>query len=173
MEALWKRSDLVRTLPAMAADGQPRTYTGAEREEALRLYRDLGPAETGRQLDIPAGTVRQWALRAGLTDSRHATARAGTAAARQTWAQRRAEMTVRLGEIAAEFLERAIKASKSRDSINYMGSASRAIDRAQLLDGGATGRLEVSEPEARAEVRRMRDELAARREQKRAAGAAE
>ena len=44
---------------------------------------------------------------------------------------------------------------------DYMASFAVAVDKAQLLDGGATGRLEVSESELRAEVRRLRDELAA------------
>ena len=44
------------------------------------------------------------------------------------------------------------------------------VDKTQLLEGGATGRVELSESEIRAGVQRLRDELAARRERKVAAG---
>lgn len=43
------------------------------------------------------------------------------------------------------------------------------VDKAQLLDGGATGRVEFSESEVRAGVQKIRDELKARRERKQAA----
>ena len=45
-----------------------------------------------------------------------------------------------------------------------------AVDKAQLLDGAATGRIELSESEVRAGVQKIRDELKARRERKAAAG---
>ncbi|MCL4309924.1 MAG: hypothetical protein M0Z32_04895 [Actinomycetota bacterium] len=45
-----------------------RTYTTAEKEEALALYADVGPAEAGRQTGIPKATIRKWAHRSGLTN---------------------------------------------------------------------------------------------------------
>ncbi|MBA3261438.1 MAG: hypothetical protein H0T69_02960 [Thermoleophilaceae bacterium] len=121
----------------MAADGQPRTYTAAEREEALRLYLDMGPAEAGRRLSIRPGTIRQWAFKAGLTDKRHATARAGAAAARLTWAQRRADVARRAGDAAALFVEDAIASDKARDRRDLMASFKMAAEGAQLLSPAA------------------------------------
>jgi transposase-like protein len=52
-----------------ATDGsqsrQRRSYSKAQREESLQLYTEVGPAEAGRRLGIPAATVRKWAQRAG------------------------------------------------------------------------------------------------------------
>jgi len=51
----------------MDADASPqRTYTPEQREEALRLIAEVGPAEAARQLGLKSGTLRSWASRAGL-----------------------------------------------------------------------------------------------------------
>jgi transposase-like protein len=148
-----------------ATDGsQRRTYTDAERNEALALYLEVGAAEAARRLGFAAGTIRQWAHRAGMTDTRHAAAKAGVAAARLTWAQRRAAITVRFGDAAASFLEKAIGEKSARNSRDLMASADMAVKNAQLLSDGATGRVELTEPERRKRVQELRNELAERRE---------
>ncbi|MHB1403869.1 MAG: hypothetical protein ACYCXE_05055 [Thermoleophilia bacterium] len=43
-----------------------RTYTTAEKEEALALYAEVGQAKAAKQLSIPPGTIATWALRAGV-----------------------------------------------------------------------------------------------------------
>jgi transposase-like protein len=91
----------------MAKDG-PRTYTAKQREEALALYVEHGPAEASRRCGIPSTTIRQWGKRSGKTSPRADRAAAGAVAARLTWAARKAEVAQRSGEAAAEFLERAI-----------------------------------------------------------------
>lgn len=150
----------------MAGKDAARTYPAAEREEALRLYAELGPAEAARQTGIPAGTVRSWAARSGATGERTEQATAAVEAARLTWAQRRAEIRTRAGEAAAGFLERAVEAKGTRDVRNLMGGFAVAVDKAQLLDGEATERVEVSEDERRQRVAKLRDDLAARRQGK-------
>lgn len=166
MEAIWKRSEPLRTLPAMAKSRPQRSFTAAQRVEALRLYREVGPAQAGRQTGIPAGTIRQWAHREGLADSRHATAQARIKAARLTWQQRRAEVAMRAGDAAALFVEDAIASAKPRDRRDLMASVKMAAESAQLLSGGATERVELSEPERRQRVRELRDELALKRQAK-------
>lgn len=148
----------------MATDGR-RTYTPEQRTEALALYLDHGPAEASRRCGVPAGTIRQWALRAGKKSPRAARAVAGAEAARLTWAARKAEVALRSGEAAAEFLERAVGTPKAREGSDWMRAYALAVDKAQLLDGGATGRVELTESEVRAGVQKIRDELAARRKQ--------
>ena len=152
----------------MATDGR-RTYTPEQREEALRLYVEHGPAVAGRRLGISAGTISQWARRAGKTGARSEHAMAGAEAMRRTWAQRRAEVALRSGEAAGEFLERAVGTSKAREGSDWMRAYALAVDKAQLLDEAATGRIELSESEVRAGVQKIRDELKARRERKQAA----
>lgn len=44
-----------------------RTYSAEDKERALALYADAGPAEAGRQTGIPKATIRKWAQRAGMT----------------------------------------------------------------------------------------------------------
>ncbi len=39
---------------------RPHRYTAEQRDAALELYREVGPAEAGRRLGIPSGTVRSW-----------------------------------------------------------------------------------------------------------------
>ncbi len=146
-----------------AKEGARRNYTEKARADALRLYVEHGPAEASRRTGIPAATIRKWAEQAGRASTRSQSAAVACRAARLTWAQRRAEVAVRAGEAAGEFLERAVGAERPRDARDAMAAFSMAVDKAQLLDGAATERLEVSEDEQRAWVRRMRDELAERR----------
>ena len=44
--------------------GKLRRYTPEQREEAVRLAAEVGPAEAGRQLGIPDGTVSCWRFQA-------------------------------------------------------------------------------------------------------------
>ena len=153
----------------MATEGH-RTYTPEQKEQALALYREHGPGEASSRTGIPGATIRSWARRSGLTSPRADRAAAGAEAARLTWAQRRAEVALRSGEAAAEFIERAVRTEKAREGSDWMRAYALAVDKAQLLDGAATGRIELSESEVRAGVQKIRDELKARRERKAAAG---
>ena len=145
------------------ADG--RAHPPELRARALALYRgEVGPAEAARRVGVPPATVRGWAHRAGVSSERAAHARAGAKAARLTWAQRRAEVARDSGDAAAELLARMRKARKPREAADWSRAFAIAVDKAQLLGGGATGRVEVSTAEEREQrVRELRDELAARR----------
>ena len=71
---------------------------------------------------------------------------------------------MRAGDAAADFLERAIETGSARSGSDWMRAFSTAVEKAQLLDGGVTGRVEVSSAEEREQrVRELRDEVAARR----------
>lgn len=119
-------------------------YTAAERQHALDLYKQHGPAEAGRQTGIPSATIRTWAKRSGETVSRAAHAQANVDAARLTWAQRRGELTIRSGEVAANLLEQ-IAAAKPREARLLSAAFAVVVDRAQLLAGDATARIETSD----------------------------
>jgi transposase-like protein len=129
----------------MDSDGRTRrSYTSAERERALRLYVEIGPAAAGRELEIPSATIRKWAQRAGtsIKQERAGASIAAIEGARQTWAQRRAELALRSGEAATRFLEQAIDAG-SRGAADWMRAFKISIDAAQGLsvavdrEGGA------------------------------------
>ncbi len=144
-----------------------RTYTTAEREHALDLYAKDGPAAAARATAIPPGTIRSWAKRSGAQPLRDEQTRAASAAARLTWEQRRAELTVRLGEVAAGLLERAA-AGEAQEAKALMTACAIGIDKAELLAGHATARLDVpphvTPAEARLELEQLSRTLAERRD---------
>jgi len=149
----------------MASTDGARTYTPEQKDAALALYREHGPAEAGRRTGIPGATIRSWAHRSAEDASEGAEqTRAATEAARLSWAQRRAQLTDETGTVAAQMLERIKVSKRSSDARALAQAFSVLIDRAQLLDGGATSRVEVADPEdLAARVRGLRDDLATRR----------
>lgn len=164
-----------------------RSYTPEERQEALRLYVEHGPAEAERRCGIAKGTIAQWAYRErqkaeqrtrdgdsdpdphGVMD-RPAQASAAIEASRLSYAQRRAAIGRKAGAVAEAMLDKIIEGLKPRDAADAMRAAAMAIDKAQLLAGGATSRLALSSDpeEARRQLTErtelIRDELAERRE---------
>ncbi|WP_087483985.1 hypothetical protein [Brachybacterium massiliense] len=58
-----------------------RTYTPAEKAEALKLYEEQGPTAASEQTGIPKGTIASWAMRAGLQTDRTPKTAAATQAA--------------------------------------------------------------------------------------------
>ena len=42
----------------------PRTYTAAEKQAAIRLTLEVGPAAASRELGIPSGTLTCWSHKA-------------------------------------------------------------------------------------------------------------
>jgi transposase-like protein len=120
-----------------AGKNNRRRYSDDQRVEALRLYVEVGPAQAGRRLDIPAATIRKWAERSDvpLRQERTCVAAAAVEGARLTWAQRRADVAQRSGYAAACFLERAIEAGP-RAAADLMRAFKIAVDSAQLLGSG-------------------------------------
>lgn len=66
-----------------------RTYTPEQREEALQLYVDVGPAEAARRTGIPAKTIQSWGGRSGVQSAAVEKTEAAVAAASLTIAQRK------------------------------------------------------------------------------------
>jgi hypothetical protein len=142
-----------------------RIYTPEQREDALRLIADVGPAEASRRLEIPAGTTRSWAWRHGVATPvpESERTRAATDAAKLSWAQRRLELARETGAVASELLERMRDATKAADVRSLATAFGVVVEKAQLLDGAATERVEISEADRRERVAALRDEVAARR----------
>jgi len=148
----------------MDADA-PNRYTPEQRAEALRLIASVGPAEASRRLEIPAGTTRSWAWRHGVATPvpESERTRAATDAAKLSWAQRRLELGRETGRVASELLERMRDATKAADVRSLATAFAVVVEKAQLLDGAATERVEISEADRRERVAALRDEVAARR----------
>jgi hypothetical protein len=144
----------------MATDGRP--FPAELRERALELYAaGVGPAEIGRRLSVPRATVSSWCRRAGVQRPVASERRAAVEAARRNWASRKADLRDETGRVAEETLAlcRAAEnpATRKAHAITY----GVLVDKATLLAGEPTSHVEHSESELHAEVRRLRDELAA------------
>ncbi len=129
-------------------------YTAEQREEALRLYREVGAAEASRECGINAATIRSWAHRDGIatTVSPSEQTKAATDAARRSWTQRRQELSEATGAAAADLLQR-------------IGATKKPTD-VRALDGSPSSRVEVSGEDRLERVKQLRDDLAMRREAK-------
>lgn len=167
-----------------------RTYTGEQRHTALAVYAEHGAAEAARQTGIPRGTISAWASRQHPADPGDTAAmerRAQLADAhevqRLTLTQRRALLADLLlaeaercvrdarrpymvhswkdGQIVTGTLPKPPALERQR----LISAAGDAVERAQLLTGGATSRPELlADPaERRVRVGRLRDEVAERR----------
>lgn len=148
-----------------------RTYTEQERQAAMEAYGEVGPAEAARRTGIPAPTIRKWAERAGVTGDDPRT-RPMTQAAQVAWEIRRKTLANDFGQVAAELLQHvrtaASEPNRSRDAQALMTAAAIGVDKAQLLAGGATSRVEhdVTDPDQRlAAVHSLREQAAKRAEQ--------
>jgi hypothetical protein len=80
-------------------------YTDEQRQEALRLYVEVGPSEAGRQLHIPAVTITSWA-RAGIQSEAPAATRAAVEMARLTRIQKREQLIDGMHETALDLFAR-------------------------------------------------------------------
>lgn len=147
----------------MATDGR-RTYTREQREEALALYVEYGPAEAARRTGINSSTIRVWAKRTGRKSPRADRAVAGAEAARLSWAQRKGEVALLAGQEAEAIVRQMLATPNARQKAELARAFAVMVDKTQLLEGGVTGRVEVSSAEEREQrVRELRDELAAKR----------
>lgn len=131
-------------------------YSPKQREEALKLYAEVGPSEAERQTGINKKTIASWAQRAGLkTSVAHNMAEAVEASklrreqkkellidemldeARN--AVRDMSATVTVGEITMK--------TPPKDRQALASAAGTLIDKIQLLSGEATSRNETTTPD--------------------------
>lgn len=119
---------------------------------------------------VARSTVSAWSKADGWvhgpTDTQAQTAAAGARNV-ERWSQRRAREADEAGAIAASVREAGRKAidDDNPQMVRACGIFyGILIDKAQLLSGGATGRVDSATPEQRRErIRQYRDELADRR----------
>ncbi len=128
-------------------------WTKAQRDQALELYREHGPAEASRRCGIPTKTISSWAGRTGVRTDAPSHTDAAVRAAAMRWADRRLRLADKLGQLAETLADRAFDA-EPRDAKWLADAADRAVSNAQLLSGAATSRSEhdVRDPAARLAV---------------------
>ena len=151
---------------------QKTTYTPEQRNEALRLYAEVGKAEAHRITGIPAGTIASWAARHQVTaPDADAHARA-IAATKASVAERKAELAEQmlddartvLAQLHQPVVERVVKVISDgkdlgshaeivdvhlerpspADQERIARTVATLVDKVQLLTGEATSRVEQS-----------------------------
>jgi hypothetical protein len=142
-------------------------YTTEQKTEAVQLADEVGPAEASRRLNIPKRTISSWRPPAHANQEKTAAARA-TAAERVTlhWADYREQEATAAGSAATRLRRQVIEASDAGNA-NLLRARTIAygvlIDKAELLSGQATERIEVwAESEVDRELRQAITELEAR-----------
>jgi transposase-like protein len=141
---------------------KPRSYSPEQREEALRLYQEVGPAEAARRLDIPAPTVRKWASRAAISAPNAKQTAAATAAAKLSREERAERLAAEALEAAGEFLARSRDGANPQNALALTKAFGETLRGSQLLAGDPTDRVEVTDLER--EIDRELAELSAVRE---------
>lgn len=143
----------------------PSKFTDAQHDQALTLVREgVGYREITRRTGVARSTISTWARAAGIDTEKADQVAAAAEANRVGWHKRRGELIDRFGDLAELMLERTEACNESADAKNLITAAAIAVDKAQLLSGGATSRYEqVGLDKQRERVRAMQDELAERR----------
>lgn len=141
-------------------------YTDAQKADTVKLYDEHGTAETAKRTGINPRTIRRWAARAGHVseDNAEKTATARAAGAQrviQAWGDFREAEAMSAGAAAIRAREAIVAAI---DDLETSAGEAKAlaitygilIDKAELLSGNATERVEVwAESEVDAELRAM------------------
>lgn len=170
----------------------PTKRTAVERDEALRLLAEVGLTEAARRTGIPIGTIASWGSRQGVKAPSVEALRPALEAGAVSILQRKQALAAGLlddvarlrAEIFEGVLERKVVVAggvpeivdvkharlSAADQKHLMVACAVAIDKVQLLTGGLTASIGVTEqPEqlGAAEERQRAltaiDELAARR----------
>lgn len=153
-------------------------YTDEQKAEATALYSEVGPSEVERRLGIPKGTVTGWAKAEGRTFDSQKTA----AATAQSVEIRKSRLAEGLLDDAEKLRAQLFDATKVfhfdkdgdfhdaeldqptfADQKNIMTALAIAVDKLQLLTGGATQRSDdMGRVELETKLAQF-DELAVRR----------
>lgn len=159
-----------------------RRYTDAQRAEAIELYRTDGPTAAQTRLGIPKGTVARWAKETGVETVSNAKNATAVEASHIHFAQRRTDLAhgllddveklrdqlfakakVHHFDKDGDFHEAELDEPTFGDKRAILTSIGIAVDKVQLLSGGATGRTEsVNRAEIPERAGKL-DEVAAQR----------
>ena len=140
-------------------------YTETQKAEAVKLYDEHGTAQAATRTGIPPRTIRRWANQAGhvaeANTEKTATARAkGAEQVAEAWGDFRAAEATGAGTTATKVRDAILAVvdhgGRSREARDLAVTYGILIDKAELLSGNATARVEVwSESQVDAELRAM------------------
>ncbi len=143
-------------------------YTDEQKTEAVALADKHGPSEAARQTDIPRRTISSWRKPAQAEQGKKTADARAVQAERVTndWADYRAREALSAGNAAARLRRQTLEASDAGNA-NLLRARVIAygimIDKAELLSGQATERIEVwAESEVDKELRQAITEMESR-----------
>ena len=138
-------------------------YTDDERQAALDAYLAEGASAASRTTGVPARTIRYWARNAGLTTARRENLQQAAIDGLARWEERRVALANEMGEVADKAVLVAATMLEADDTKRAKEAALTAAiltDKAQLLTGAATARIEHNDLDTiDAEVARLAAEL--------------
>jgi transposase-like protein len=129
-------------------------FTDAEKQRGVELYQEIGPAAAARELGTTDRTIRRWATAAGVIESvpdaeeKTRAARAASAErVSRVWGDFREQEALAAGALAsrlrAEIRTRVERGEAGKDLRDLAVSYGILIDKAELMSGQATSRIEV------------------------------
>jgi transposase-like protein len=144
-------------------------YTDTQKAAAVKLYDEHGTAETAKRTGITPRTIRRWAKDAGHVseDNAQKTTKARAAGAQQVaeaWGNFREAEATGAGTTATKVRDAIVAAvdhgRRSREARDLAVVYGILIDKAELLSGNATQRVQVwAEDAVDAELRAMLADL--------------
>ena len=136
------------------------------KEEALDVYLKRGTKAAADHAGVTVRTIARWAADAGMSGPNDEKAMLGhqeAARITQVWGDYREREAMAAGAAAAHLRNQIIEASDDRDAPLLRARAISygvLIDKAELLSGKATSRVEVwAQTELDAELRRLVEQL--------------
>lgn len=146
-------------------------YTDEQRQQAVELYQSIGPKAAARQTGISDRTIQRWAkgegVLADVADNEEKTRAARAANAERVsraWGDFREQEALSSGALAArlraEIRDRVDAGGEGKDIRDLAVTYGILIDKAELLSGQATSRIEVwAESELDQELRGLVSEM--------------
>jgi Homeodomain-like domain len=123
-------------------------YTTKQKQQAIQLADKHGPAEASRRTGIPRRTISSWRKPAQATTQKEIGHARAAAAQKVTlhWADYRSQEATAAGSAATRLRRQVVEAS-DQENANLLRARTIAygvlIDKAELLSGQATERIEV------------------------------
>ena len=130
-------------------------HTTAAKARAVAIYQTQGSAQAAETLGVSKRTILTWAKDAGATSREGAKRTAEASRVQRAWGDFREGEALAAGEAAGTLRGKVLDADKSRDAKDWAIAYGIFIDKAELLSGRATSRVETwAESEVDAELRR-------------------
>jgi len=140
-------------------------YTDEQRQIALDIYEHQGPRAAARATGVSSSTITRWAQQAGIAGRTTEKTREATEGCKRAWAEWRVQLLADLGPAVNDALGQIGRCATSdgQNARYWAITFGTLLDKAQLLSGGATERVDFGSlpaDERLARLAQARDGLA-------------